>query len=50
MKYDNSTTNNRKFIVFGMFLHYFSLIWMMAVSTFLLNDDLHMFLYGMNVM
>ena len=46
MKYDNFTTNNRKIIVFGMFSRYFSLIWMIAVSNFLLKDVLYMFLYG----
>ena len=50
IKLDNFTTNNYKFIVFGMFSRYFSLILMMAVSKFLLNDVLHMFLLGMNLM
>ena len=34
IKKDYFTTNNRKFIVFGMFSSYFFLIWMMAVSKF----------------
>ena len=35
-------TNNRKFIVFGIFSRYFSLIWIIAVSQISLNDVLYM--------
>ena len=42
---DNFTTNNRKFIVLGMFSSYFFLIWMMVVSNFEFNEVLYMFLF-----
>ena len=44
-KKDNFTTNNRKFILFGMFPSYFFLIWMMAVSNFEFKEVLYMFLF-----